>query len=174
MVGYTIKNAGKRGARHQLREPAAGYGKVGVEVDKCFPVFRRGEKRSSVGAADEHGSPAAERRLGKKYSRSAQEGKDGAFVYTSVGDGTTAEGEVEEAIRDAVRFMAPVLFVVEDDGWAISTPADVNIPGGKWASINAYTFSTPESRAAQTPTGLAIGEFALNAAEHGGFLVVCG
>jgi 2-oxoisovalerate dehydrogenase E1 component len=71
-----------------------------------------------------------ERKIGKKLSRSAKEGKDGAFVYTSVGDGTTSEGEVEEAIRDAVRFMAPVLFVVEDDGWAISTPADVNIPGG--------------------------------------------
>jgi 2-oxoisovalerate dehydrogenase E1 component len=76
-----------------------------------------------------------ERKLGKKFSRSAQDGLDGAFVYTSVGDGTTAEGEVEEAVRDAVRFMAPVLFVVEDDGWAISTPADVNIPGGNAARL---------------------------------------
>jgi 2-oxoisovalerate dehydrogenase E1 component len=71
-----------------------------------------------------------ERKLGKKFSRSAKAGHDDAFVYISIGDGTTAEGEVEEAIRDAVRFMAPVMFVIEDDQWAISTPVSTNIPGG--------------------------------------------
>jgi 2-oxoisovalerate dehydrogenase E1 component len=71
-----------------------------------------------------------ERKLGKQFSKGAKQGKNDAFAYTSVGDGTTAEGEVEEAIRDAVRFMAPVMFVVEDDEWAISTPVTVNIPGG--------------------------------------------
>jgi 2-oxoisovalerate dehydrogenase E1 component len=71
-----------------------------------------------------------EKRLGKKYSMGAKEGRYDSVVYTSVGDGTTAEGEVEEAVRDAVRFMAPIIFVVEDDEWAISTPVSVNIPGG--------------------------------------------
>ena len=71
-----------------------------------------------------------ERKLGKKFSRSAKDGHNDAFVYMSIGDGTTSEGEVEEAIRDAVRFMAPVMFVVEDDQWAISTPVTSNIPGG--------------------------------------------
>ena len=47
--------------------------------------------------------------------RRRQSGTNDAFVYTSLGDGTTSEGEVEEAIRDAVRNMAPLLFVVEDD-----------------------------------------------------------
>lgn len=71
-----------------------------------------------------------EKRLGKKWSRAANDGYSDSVVYTSVGDGTTSEGEVEEAVRDAVRFMAPVIFVVEDDEWAISTPVSVNIPGG--------------------------------------------
>lgn len=71
-----------------------------------------------------------EKALGLKLSKAAKGGHDDAFVYTSVGDGTTAEGEVEEAIKDAVRNMSPVLFVIEDDEWAISTPVDVNIPGG--------------------------------------------
>lgn len=71
-----------------------------------------------------------EKKLGKAHSRPAHMGHDDAIVYTSVGDGTTAEGEVEEAIKDAVRNMSPVLIVVEDDEWAISTPVSVNIPGG--------------------------------------------
>jgi 2-oxoisovalerate dehydrogenase E1 component len=99
-------------------------------VDFNFPTGSTMTGSQCLPAAGYGEGLKLERKIGKKHSRSAKEGKDGAFVYTSVGDGTTAEGEVEEAIRDAVRFMAPVLFVVEDDGWAISTPADVNIPGG--------------------------------------------
>ncbi len=71
-----------------------------------------------------------EKKLGKAFSRPSKMGHNDAIVYTSVGDGTTAEGEVEEAIKDAVRNMSPVLIVVEDDEWAISTPVSVNIPGG--------------------------------------------
>lgn len=71
-----------------------------------------------------------EKKLGKQYSAGARSGYSDSIVYTSVGDGTTSEGEVEEAVRDAVRDMSPILFVVEDDGWAISTPVSDNIPGG--------------------------------------------
>jgi len=53
-----------------------------------------------------------------------------SVVYVSIGDGTTAEGEVEEAIRQAVRTHAPVIFLVEDDKYAISVPATWAIPGG--------------------------------------------
>ena len=67
-----------------------------------------------------------ERRLGTRVSDSRPD----TVVYTSLGDGTTSEGEVEEAIRDAVRNMAPLMVVVEDDGWAISTPIETIIPGG--------------------------------------------
>jgi 2-oxoisovalerate dehydrogenase E1 component len=67
-----------------------------------------------------------ERKLGIKVSDSQPD----SIVYTSLGDGTTSEGEVEEAIRDAVRNMAPLLIVIEDDEWAISTPVETNVPGG--------------------------------------------
>ncbi|MEO5953965.1 MAG: thiamine pyrophosphate-dependent dehydrogenase E1 component subunit alpha, partial [Chloroflexia bacterium] len=87
-----------------------------------------------------------ERKLGKKHSRGAKIGRDDSFVYTSIGDGTTSEGEVEEAIRDAVRYMAPVLFVVEDDEWAISTPVSVNIPGGNAAKLySRYSHIGPDN-----------------------------
>ncbi|HUS13671.1 MAG TPA: thiamine pyrophosphate-dependent dehydrogenase E1 component subunit alpha, partial [Chloroflexia bacterium] len=67
-----------------------------------------------------------EQKLGVKVSESLPD----SIVYTSLGDGTTSEGEVEEAIRDAVRNMAPLLIVIEDDQWAISTPVETNVPGG--------------------------------------------
>lgn len=67
-----------------------------------------------------------ERKLGTKVS----DAQPDTIVYTSLGDGTTSEGEVEEAIRDAVRNMVPLLIVIEDDEWAISTPVETNVPGG--------------------------------------------
>lgn len=47
---------------------------------------------------------------------------DRPIVLCSVGDGTTQEGEFLEACGQAVRDHVPVLFFVEDNGWAISTP----------------------------------------------------
>jgi len=65
----------------------------------------------------------------------AEPWQDDSVVYTSFGDGTTAEGEVEEAIRQAVRTHAPVIFVIEDDKYAISIPVTWSIPGGDAAQL---------------------------------------
>ena len=43
------------------------------------------------------------------------------IVVCSMGDGTTQQGEVLEAIAEAVRSELPVLFWIEDNAWAIST-----------------------------------------------------
>jgi 2-oxoisovalerate dehydrogenase E1 component len=43
------------------------------------------------------------------------------LVLCSVGDGTTQQGEFLEAVAEAVRSTLPVLFLVEDNHWAIST-----------------------------------------------------
>jgi 2-oxoisovalerate dehydrogenase E1 component len=46
----------------------------------------------------------------------------GPVVLCGMGDGTTQQGEVYEAVAEAVRRRLPVLFYIMDNGYAISTP----------------------------------------------------
>ncbi len=58
-------------------------------------------------------------------------------VYVSLGEGATSEGEFWEAISSASCLRLPVLFVVEDNGYAISVPVEVNTPGGNISRLVA-------------------------------------
>jgi 2-oxoisovalerate dehydrogenase E1 component len=59
-----------------------------------------------------------------------RDGNTDAFVYCSCGDGATSQGDFHEALNWAAREAAPVLFVVQDNGYAISVPVRDQTAGG--------------------------------------------
>jgi 2-oxoisovalerate dehydrogenase E1 component len=58
-------------------------------------------------------------------------------VLTCVGEGSTSQGEFWEAINTASNQKLPVIFMVEDNGYAISVPVEVNTPGGNISRLVA-------------------------------------
>src|SRR5947199_7444110 len=58
-------------------------------------------------------------------------------VYVSCDDGTTSQGEFWEAINGASNIRLPVLFLVEDNEYAISVPVEVNTAGGNISKLVA-------------------------------------
>src|SRR6266446_2618746 len=58
-----------------------------------------------------------------------------AVTLTSIGEGATSEGEFWEAINAACLESLPVIFLVQDNGFAISVPVEHQTPGGSVSKL---------------------------------------
>src|SRR5713101_6832688 len=96
----------------------------------------------AVGCAEVGRYLAAHPNAAKKADGDYRQFKDVKFhgdeiTYVSLGDGTTSEGEFWEALNTASNSRLPLIFVVEDNEYAISVPVEVQTPGGNISRLVA-------------------------------------
>lgn len=56
-------------------------------------------------------------------------------VYVSSGDGATSQGDFHEALNFSSIHRLPVIFVIQNNGWAISVPSHEQTTGGSIANV---------------------------------------
>lgn len=72
-------------------------------------------------------------------AKSAQLRGAAEVVYVSGGDGSTSQGDFHEALNFSCIHQLPVIFVIQDNGWAISVPVHEQTAGGNCAKFgNGY------------------------------------
>ncbi len=87
----------------------------------------------------------------------------GRIVIAFLGDGTLGEGVTYESLNMAALWHLPIMFVLEDNRYAQSTPVSLNLAGGMAARFAA--FGIPHSEADTTDVQ-EIGALAGHASSH--------
>ncbi|HEU0053354.1 MAG TPA: dehydrogenase E1 component subunit alpha/beta, partial [Longimicrobium sp.] len=85
----------------------------------------------AVGTAE---AAARALKVGEPLIETAQ-AKEDEVVFVTTGDGTTSEGEFWESLNSACNLGLPVVYIVEDNEFAISVPVEVNTAGGSISKL---------------------------------------
>lgn len=122
---------------------------IGCDLTELFAVFLgRASKNHSGGRMMPHHYSDKERRIvcqssvvGSQFLHAAGKGlaiknlgKD-EVVYVSGGDGATSQGDFHEALNFSAIHQLPVIFVVQNNGWAISVPIQEQTAGGSIVEV---------------------------------------
>src|SRR3984957_2852353 len=96
----------------------------------------------AVGCAEGGRYFASHPQAAKKSEGDYRQFKDVKFerdevTYVSLGDGATSEGEFWEAMNTASNGKLPILFVIEDNAYAISVPVEVQTAGGNISRLGS-------------------------------------
>lgn len=122
---------------------------IGCELSELFGVFLgRATKNHSSGRMMPHHYSHKELRIicqssvvgsqflhatGRAYGIK-QQGKD-EVVYVSAGDGATSQGDFHEALNFSAIHQLGVIFVIQNNGWAISVPLEEQTAGKTIADV---------------------------------------
>lgn len=109
---------------------------LGCSIEDLFTAFlaRQGEKHSTGKLMLDHFSdhdlniPPQSSVVGSQFLQAVGRAKgiqlkgDSSLVYVSSGEGATSQGDFHEALNYSCIHHLPILFVIQDNGYAISTP----------------------------------------------------
>lgn len=123
VAAHTDKNSGARQMPSHWSDPALHI----VARSSCTGM----QFLQAVGAAE----AGYRYSLIKEIQDRAQQFKHDEVVYVSAGDGATSEGEFWESLNTACNLKLPVLYLIEDNGYAISTPVEVQTAGGSISQL---------------------------------------
>ncbi|MFZ1614550.1 MAG: thiamine pyrophosphate-dependent dehydrogenase E1 component subunit alpha, partial [Holophaga sp.] len=101
-------------SKHRIWSSSSPTGSQFLQAVGCMEAVRRAEQGGLTAEIDARTDEVA---------------------LATTGDGTVSQGEFWEGLNNAVNLKLPVLFLVEDNGYAISTPTEVQYAGANVAAL---------------------------------------